>query len=90
MALLAGFVGVRLTRRLGQVSYSGYLMHVPLIPLAVWLVGFAVLHVPFNALLKERRFVALSLPRQVALTAALGLLIVAYAGAQIDFIYFAF
>lgn len=58
--------------------------------LAAWLVGFALLHVPFNALLREGRFVAWSLPRQVALTTVLLLVVVAYAGAQIDFIYFAF
>jgi hypothetical protein len=46
--------------------------------------------VPFNALLKEQRFVALPIPRQVALTSFLLLIVVAYAGAQIDFIYFAF
>ena len=66
MALLAGFVGVRLTRRLGQVSYSGYLMHVPLIPLAVWLVGRSPVVLPPAAVFVVALPVTFGLPAVAA------------------------
>jgi D-alanyl-lipoteichoic acid acyltransferase DltB (MBOAT superfamily) len=55
----------------------------------VWL-GFALLHAPLTRLLDGRRFVALPVWLQTALTGALLLWALALAGAQVDFVYFAF
>ncbi len=55
----------------------------------LWL-GFALLHAPLTRLLEGRRFVALPGWQQTALTGALLLWALALAGAQVDFVYFAF
>ena len=52
--------------------------------------GFALLQFPLAWLIRERRFLGLRLPTQIAVTAALLFLALAYAGASIDFIYFTF
>ena len=58
--------------------------------LGSWLVGFAVLQFPVAWLIRERRFLRLPLPAQVAVAASALFLALAYAGASIDFIYFTF
>ncbi|MHB8418234.1 MAG: MBOAT family O-acyltransferase [Myxococcales bacterium] len=58
--------------------------------LSTWLLAFAALQFPLAWLMRERRFVRLRLPAQVATAAALLYLSLAYAGAQVDFIYFNF
>lgn len=54
------------------------------------LVGFALLHRPLDRLLGEERFAALPVRTQLALSAAMLLLVLGYGGAQLDFIYFVF
>jgi alginate O-acetyltransferase complex protein AlgI len=56
---------------------------------SVWL-GFALLHGKLTALLEGRRFLALPVRAQAGLTVALLLWALALAGAQVDFVYFAF
>jgi alginate O-acetyltransferase complex protein AlgI len=58
--------------------------------LGSWLVGFAVLQFPVAWLIRERRFLRLPLPAQIAVAASALFLALAYAGASIDFIYFTF
>ncbi len=58
--------------------------------LSTWLVGFALLQFPLAWLMRGRRFVRLRLSAQVATAGALLYLALAYAGAQVDFIYFTF
>jgi alginate O-acetyltransferase complex protein AlgI len=55
-----------------------------------WLVGFAVLQFPVAWLIRERHFLRLSVPTQVAVAASALFLALVYAGASIDFIYFTF
>ena len=58
--------------------------------LAVWLIGFALLQAPVAWTLKERRFVQRPLAAQWLLALAALYLVLAYAGARVDFIYFMF
>jgi hypothetical protein len=58
--------------------------------LALWLVGFALLQVPFARLLERRHFERLPLWAQVLLSWALLLFVLAYGGQKYDFVYFAF
>ena len=103
IAVLLVFVGVSLLwvpfRAPDLQTASGYAARLFLPPYSasavpgllwgVWL-GFALLHAPLTALLERRRFVALPVWLQTALTGALLLWALALAGAQVDFVYFAF
>ena len=64
----------------------------PAVPevLAVWLVGFYLLHPLLSRLFEAERFTALTVRRQVATVSVLLLLALAYGGASYDFIYFRF
>jgi D-alanyl-lipoteichoic acid acyltransferase DltB (MBOAT superfamily) len=62
---------------------------VPAVLWGLWL-AFALLHAPLTRLLDGRRFVALPVRAQASLTVALVLWALALAGAQVDFVYFAF
>ena len=55
-----------------------------------YLLAFALLHAPLSRLIESGRFPDLPLWRQTALAAALLLLALAMAGAQVDFVYFNF
>ena len=55
-----------------------------------WLAVFAIAQWPIAWTFKERRFPGLPLRRQWLLAAACLYLILAYAGARVDFIYFNF
>jgi hypothetical protein len=58
--------------------------------LSGWLLAFLLLQKPLDWTFGERRFAGLRLPAQWGLSLAAGYLILAYAGARIDFIYFTF
>ncbi len=58
--------------------------------LAGWLIVFAALHRPLAWTFVGSRFTALRLPLQWFLALAAGYLVLAYAGARVDFIYFTF
>ena len=55
-----------------------------------WLIAFAVLQRPLAATLKENWFVKCALWKQWLLVLAALYLVLAYAGARVDFIYFTF
>jgi len=59
-------------------------------PLLAWLVAFGALHGPLSATFGDSRYTSLKLPVQWVLAVAAGYLVLAYAGARIDFIYFTF
>ena len=58
--------------------------------LAGWLLAFALLQGPLAWMFKDNRFVKRSLMNQWLLALAALYLVLAYAGAQVDFIYFTF
>ena len=64
----------------------------PAVPevLAVWLIGFYLLHPLLSRAFEVERFQALSVRRQVATVSLILLLALAYGGASYDFIYFRF
>ena len=58
--------------------------------LAGWLVAFALLQKPLDATFRDGRFARMRPVLQWLLAATVGYLVLAYAGARIDFIYFTF
>ncbi len=58
--------------------------------LVTWLIACLLLQMPLTQSFREIRFTQLSLPVQWILASFAGYLILAYAGARIDFIYFTF
>jgi alginate O-acetyltransferase complex protein AlgI len=58
--------------------------------LAAWIASFALLMTPLSSVIEERRFLALKIRWQVAVTSAMILFALAHAGARIEFIYFSF
>jgi alginate O-acetyltransferase complex protein AlgI len=58
--------------------------------LSNWLILFAVIQFPLAWTFADRRFAGFSLPTQWALSLVAALFILAYAGAQVNFIYFIF
>jgi len=78
------------------LAYLGRLLLPPYASSAVpgalsgWLLAFLLLQKPLDWTFRERRFAGLRLPVQWGLSLVAGYLILAYAGARIDFIYFTF
>lgn len=88
-----------LFRAPSTAAAAGYFSHLLLPPfqgskvpgaLSGWLAACVLLQRPLDWTFRDSRFTRLRMPVQWALAAAAGYLVLAYAGARIDFIYFTF
>lgn len=70
-------------------SYNQGASEVPRV-LVHWLVGFALIQWPLNWTLRQRRFAGFKFPVQWAVALGVLYVVLTYAGAKVDFIYFTF